>query len=461
MASANYPNPELPTRLPLAVVPENRDNTSAKDAKIVNGYMEKFSDGYRAYKRPGMLQATYSGFTGQGRGIFTWLGDTYFTIGTATYKNGVNLGAVTATRVATYDQCLGGVPSLFLATGGTYMYFYNATAGLTVITPPTGMVSLVRGSAYLDATMYVMDVNANIWGSALNDLSTWASSNFIQAQIEPDKGVALAKHLVYVIALKQWSTEVFYDAGNAVNSPLSPVQGAKMNWGCATADSVQELDGDLLWMSSTRELSYEIIHMSNLKARPVSTKPIERLLALSNLSSVYSWTSKVDGHSFYVLTLVDLNITVAYDVKENLWAQWTDVNGNYVPVTDSYGKLLQGELNGHTYYFDPIYTNDAGTAITFDLVTPNWDADIDRRKIVKVLRILADKTPGSILQIRHNDNDYDSSKWTSWRTLDLNKERPFLTDEGTFNRRAYQFRHQCNTTLRLQAADFQMDLGTL
>ena len=461
MATGTYPNPEIPTRLPLAVVPENRDNTSAKDAKIVNGYMEKFSDGYQAYKRPGTLIATYSGAAGQGYGIYNWLGDVYFNVGGTLYKNGVSLGAVTTTRINTFDQCLGGTPSLLITCGGTVLYYYNTVAGLTLITPPVGMGSLVKGSAYLDATMYVMDVNANIWGSGLNDLSTFSSSNFIKAQIEPDKGVALAKHLVYVIALKEWSTEVFYDAGNAVNSPLSPVQGAKINWGCATSNSVQDIDGDLLWMSSTREKSFEVIHMRNLKASVVSTKPVERLIGLSTLSAVYSWSHKSDGHSFYMLTLKDQNVTMAYDLKEGLWSQWTDANGNYMAISDSYGPLLQGENNGLTYSMEQAYTTDNGATITFDLVTPNWDAEIDRRKIVRILRVLADRTPGSVLQIRHNDFDYDPARWTNWRVLNLNQERPFLVDEGTFERRAYQIRHQCNTQLRLKALDFQMDLGTL
>jgi len=461
MATGTYPNPEIPTRVPLAVTPENRDNTTAKDSKVVNGFMEKGQDGYLAYKRPGLALSSYSVAASHGYGLYTWIGDTYANFGGTLYKNGVSLGTMTTTRINTFDQVLGGTPSLFITCGNKVAYYYNTVAGLTLITFPAGMTNLVRGSAYLDATMYVMDVNANIWGSGLNDLSSWVSSNYIKAQIEPDFGVAIAKHLVYVIALKQWSTEVFYDAGNAVNSPLSPVQGAKINWGCASADTVQEIDGDLLWLSQTRELSYEVIYMKNLKAIPVSTKPVERLLAKAVFSEVYSWTWKGDGHSFYLLTIEDLNLTLAYDIKENLWSQWTDANGNYMAVSDSYGALIQGEDSGKIYSMALSNTDDAGSPITFDLYTPNFDANIDRRKIVKLVRVLADKTPGSVIQIRHNDNDYEPSKWTNFRRLDLNQERPFLVDDGTFNRRAYHIRHQCNTTLRLNAIDLQMDLGTI
>ena len=49
----------LPKRLPLVLQPENRDESTDKDAKLVNGYMERSSNNeseYWIYKRPGLLQ---------------------------------------------------------------------------------------------------------------------------------------------------------------------------------------------------------------------------------------------------------------------------------------------------------------------------------------------------------------------------------------------------------------------
>lgn len=45
----------LPKRLPLVLEPENRDESTDKDAKLVNGYVEKskHEGEYWLFKRPG------------------------------------------------------------------------------------------------------------------------------------------------------------------------------------------------------------------------------------------------------------------------------------------------------------------------------------------------------------------------------------------------------------------------
>ena len=78
-----------------------------------------------------------------------------------------------------------------------------------------------------------------------------------------------------------------------------------------------------------------------------------------------------------------------------------------------------------------------------------------------MMRFLGDKTTGSVIKVRHNDNDYDAKKWSSFRYVDMSKERPFIANEGTFRRRAYHLNHTCNTQMRIEALDIQMDLGTL
>ena len=53
-----------PTRLPVAVTLGNRDETTAKDGKLQNGFAEKDGSTIRAIKRPGLV-SEYSLGTGQ------------------------------------------------------------------------------------------------------------------------------------------------------------------------------------------------------------------------------------------------------------------------------------------------------------------------------------------------------------------------------------------------------------
>ena len=206
--------------------------------------------------------------------------------------------------------------------------------------------------------------------------------------------------------------------------------------------------------------------VENLKPQLVSTKAIERLLGEADLTAVYSFGIKYEGHRFYGITLKNENMTLVYDMTDKLWSQWTDAAGNYWPIVSStysttLGRVLQHETNGKLYLLDASYTNDDGDLITVDIYAPNFDGGARRRKQLNMLEFIADQTPGSILQVRSNDHDYAADKWTNFRRVDLNQRKPVLTNHGTVMRRAYHFRHQCDTRLRIQAVEMQIDIGTL
>jgi hypothetical protein len=454
-----------PARLPLVVAPENRDETTNKDARLINGYVEKTNgDEYWVYKRPGLVANTT--LSGNGYGTFNWMGDAYAIFGSTLYKNGVAIvGTVDTTNgVYRFSSLLGVTRKMFLMNG-VKAYTYDASNGLVMVTDVNYPAATVKGTAFLDGTMYVMSTNGTISGSDINDATTWPALNTIIAQIEPDSGVTLAKQLVYVLAMKQWTTEVFYDAANTSGSPLSAVQGARLNFGCASADSLQDIDNTLFWLSSNRSTGYQIVMLEQLKPTIISTKPIERLLTNTNTAQnfIASWQFRLDGHRFYVLTLVSQNLTLAYDLNERMWSQWTDTNGNYLPIVSATYKgntnYLQHATNGKLYDIASTQYTDDGTVFAWDLYTPNFDGGVRHRKYLKRMDIIADQTPGAILSVRKSDDDYQS--WSNYRTIDLGKERPNIIDCGTFRRRAHHFHHAAPTKLRIKAIELQMDIGTL
>ena len=534
--------PELPKRLPLVIMPENRDSTTARDAKLVNCYVEKDTgDQYHIYKRPGMLVQSSLGVA-TGLGMFNWQGVIYSIFGTTLYRNGVSVGTIDGTAPYQFSACLGSQPKLFFNNGAAAYVFYRTPGLLGVLTltavlPPvvistTGTITVnspsitaiastaamtvnssvagtgiplgayitvinsataitissnalssaagvnltvttfglptgvFAGSAYLDSTTYTIDATARIYGSNLNDPQTWNPLNNLIAQIEPDGGVSIAKTLVYVIAFKQWSTEVFYDAANSVGSPLGTVQGSKVNYGCAAAASIQDIDGSLIWLATNRSSSLFVVMFENLQVSVISTKPIQRLLDGVDLTTVYSWQHKENSHSFYILTIKNSNLTLVYDLGEKTWFQWTDSNGNYVPIvsstlaaTSSGPRLVQHESNGKIYTVSNTYYTDDGSTITVDIYTPGFDGGVNKRKMLPRLEIICDQTSGSTLSVRSSDDDYQT--WSNFRQMDLGKKRAYLNNNGSFYRRAYHLRHTANTPMRIQAMELSMELGTL
>ena len=451
---------ETPKRLPLVAVPSNRGTDTNKDAKLVNCYAQKDeSDTYQIYNRPGIL--IFQTQVGAGEGVYQWRSNTYSIFGTTFFKDGAAIpGLVDGTNGKyIFSQCQGATPKLVFGNG-IKAYTYDAGAGLVQITNVNFPVAFVKGWAYLDATLYVMDASGNIFGSGLNDPQTWTALNKIVANVDAGAGVALAKQLAYVVAFKEWSTEVFFDANNPTGSPLSAAQNAFIVWGCASADSVQDADGVLYWLAINQHSKLEVMAMENMATKPIASKAVERLLNGVDFSKIYSWYMSAMGYRFYGITFVNSNLTLVYDITEGLWHQWTDSAGNYWPMiayvsTNGLKQIFQHATNGKLYYCDYSYTNDDGAVFFKDIVTPNFDGDSRKGKYVKWFEILADQEPGSIVYVRNSDDDYIT--WSDFRAVDLGNKRPRFENGGTFYKRAYHIRHQGDQKLRIKAIELDMD----
>jgi hypothetical protein len=507
----------IPKRWPLVNTLTSRNQLFNKDARIINGYAEKdpLTGEYGVEKRPGFAVTPNVLGSGLGQGMASgqvlyegssiWIGlgtsIVYITGGQLTVLatiNGVlgdfnNLGAVNvAGNIARFlfipesNQIIFNYGYGAILPGAAVAYVLNITGytgfpfsgrpiyGMTTLFPgdssgwPAGTVP---GLVYLDGFVYVMDYTGTIWETAnqnqVSGAGAWAGTAFISAAIENDFGVILAKQLIYVVAIKTWSTQFFYDAGNTTGSSLSPVPGAVYNFGCISADSFAELDGVLFWVTQSKEGTNKVVKINNLQAEFISTPAVERQLDLGNQNaSFYATAYQHAGHEWYLITNTRTNVTMVYDIGEKLWYLWTDYQGNYYPIGarcigPSDSEWSQAIITGNIYTMDGdyIYPNDYGNIVPVDIYTPNFDAGVDRIKYLSQMRFNADQDSGGKLWVRFSEDDYKS--WNNYRQVDLGRIRPLLNDEGSFYRRAYHFRHYADKPLRIRSVDLQMDIGIL
>lgn len=458
-----------PVRIPLVTNLRNRSESYKIDGRMVNAYAEVVGQGEsHIYKRPCLVPYTQpSGGAAAGLGVFNWNNVVYSVFGGTLYSGTTALGTVDTSAPYTFSSLLGATPSLFLQNGSHY-YYYNSSAGLTAITPGS-FTNSVPGCVYLDGTMYVMDGNANIWGSDLNNVATghWSAANLIVAQSEPCPAIALFKQLVYVIAFKTYSTEMFFDAGNATGSPLGAVPGQKLNYGCRDARTLAELSGVLLWVDQIREGGSSVRIMDQVTAQPCSIPQIERLLQYADAQgyysgNVYAWTGKIDGHLFYCLTIQNLNVTLVYDISQKLWYEWTDPSGNYMPIVASTflggQTICQGQSDGRLYQLSTQVGTDNGIIVPVDVYTPEFDGGTHRRKVIDRLRVIGDNYPGNVLQVRVSDDNFIS--WSNFRSIDMGMIDPYISNCGTFRRRVWHV-HQASTAggRLMQALEADIELG--
>jgi hypothetical protein len=494
----------IPKRWPLVEVFNTRTSEVSppqKDARLINGFAEKEADGsYSIYKRPGLggppnfIGGTApwlnTGSAQNGRGIYTSprSGAVYSVFNGNLYVGGttqvVDVGVPQLCSFETINTVFPYAPAMVVIQDTVIIrgVIDGGIFPIVAIAGPTAAVgSWAYGLVQLDDTLYIMDLQGNIWGCAFNDPTTWDNLNVIKANNNSDLAVCLSKQLIYILAFKQNSVEVFYDAGTptGVGSNLARIIEAEIAYGCLFGQTVQTIDNLVLYLSSNQTISPQVILLDNLTPRVVSTPGVDRILdniclaatANTGLQGVYAWTLKHGGHRFYGLTSSILNITLVLDIDQKLWYIWTDVNGNYWPYTGlayqppSPGQpgmhLIQHESNGNIYELDGDYAfpTDYGEVFPVDIYTPNFDAGTARTKQLNMLYFTADQQTGSVLQSRYSDDDYQS--WSDWRDIDLGEERPMLDSEGSFYKRAYNFRHQLPLPLRIKSVDMQLDFGVL
>lgn len=489
------PTVEVPKRVQLGVDFDSRDDTFARTARIVNGYAERVSqDEYYIYKRPGLSAIQFPTTGGTGKGVFFFersigLGKLISIVGTKVYSH--NLLTLAGTLIGTLMVA----PSNFIRaivmpqglTGnvlvfgdGTTAYFTDGATVTQLLGPPVaangfpfGTDSFIRGWAYLDGFLFVMRAPRDVLGTTnLDDPILWNLLNVIQARSEPDGGVFLAKHLNYVTAIKQWTTDFFYDAGNPTGSPLTYVQGATLPYGALHAMTVQEIDGMLIWIATNRTSGPQCVILEGMRPQIVSTPSVERILKTGSGDGWFSAVFKLGGHRFYVASTQNVGFTLVYDIDQKLWYQWTDPTGGrwtptcvtYLPsplVPQSWTYVAQ-DILGNLYFMGEqyLYANDAGTVASLDIYTLCYDAGTKRSKQLGAMLFDTDVVQGS-LKIRYNDDDYLLDRWSNFREVDLQLKVPILSDCGSFVSRAWNFRYEGNTAFRMKTVDLQIDLGTL
>jgi len=199
----------------------------------------------------------------------------------------------------------------------------------------------VPGIVYLDGYFLVMDTYGRVYNSAIDDPTNWTALGYLTAQNEPGNAVALGKTQNYAVALKEYSTELLYDAANPVGSPLSPVDNGFLKVGCASGTSVVTWNESLIWISQSKQEGRGVYVLRGIQPQKISTPDVERILNKDNLFTVYAYAARLDGHDLYILTLVTSNITLVYDFSSNMWSTWSSLTATTTFKASSITRVNQ------------------------------------------------------------------------------------------------------------------------
>jgi hypothetical protein len=389
----------------------------------------------------------------------SWVASTALTLGTQIFYSGY---LYTVTAAGTTGTSGPSHTSGSQTNGTTTLAFAGIAASATCALnyfPDT----LVPGVAYLDTYVVVMTPEGRLYNSNSADPTAWNALNYISSNSQPDTATGVTSHLNYVVAFNQWSTQFFYDSGASTGSPLLSNSSANLEIGCANGNSIAKFEQTVAWVGQSNTAGKGVYLLNGIAPVKISNQYIDKYLDTDTCANCSGFGIKFNGHSWYVLTLPDSDITLVYDIDEKIWTFWSSVvaNEEIYFVGDFATSLgghtyMQDSVAGELYKLDHNYFTDQDGVINFRLVSPLIDADTQFRKTVIRVEMIGDKV-NTVLRIRHTDNDYQN--WSMYRSVNLSDSRPVLYQNGVTRRRAYEMFNNDNTFIRLSAMEMDVTVG--
>ena len=350
-------------------------SVNAADNRMINLFPEIVPE---AGKEPAFLQRApglrllASVGSGPVRGLWAFGGYGYVASGNTLYRVNSSwqvtaLGTLTGTGpVSMADNGT----QLFIACNGP-SFIYNASLGaFSQITDPDFPGAVTVG--YLDGYFVFNEpTSQRIWVTSLLDGTSVDPLDFASAEGSPDGLVSLIIDHREAWLFGTNSVEVWYDSG-AADFPLTRIQGAFNEIGCAAAFSVARLDNGLFWLGSDARGRGIVYRANGYTGQRISTHAVEwQIQQYGNLADAVGYTYQQDGHAFYVLNFPTANTTWVYDVSTSAWherAGWDAVTGTFLRHRSNCQMSFANEIvvgdyeNGNIYALDLDVYADNGTA---------------------------------------------------------------------------------------------------
>ena len=348
-------------------------SVNAADSRMVNLFPEIVPE---AGKEPAFLQRAPGlrklNEVGDGpiRGLWT-LGDNMYAVsGDKLYKLDSEFSAVVVGTVSGTSGPVSMVDNgtqLFIACNGPSYIYNSQTDVLQQITDADfpGAVTV----SYLDGYFVFNEPNSQkIWITSLLDGLSVDPLDFASAEGAPDGVVGIIADHRELWVFGTNSVEVWYNSGNA-DFPLSRIQGAFNELGCAAPYSIAKMDNGLFWLGKDARGQGIVYRANGYTGQRISTHAVEwQIQQYEDMSDAIAYTYQQDGHSFYVLIFPQANRTWVYDVATQAWHERAGfANGEFTRHRSNCQAAFSNQIivgdyeNGNIYAFDLDDYSDNGS----------------------------------------------------------------------------------------------------
>lgn len=493
-------------KLPLFGAFSNRCECPDKDQRFLNCYPESRkvdqTDITKTWiiKRPG-LEAYKSFSSDTPRGIHFFNGKIYAAYGSDVYVDTFNsVGAPTALglTITTTNTTIAMITGNSASTGD-YLFICDGVDGWVVNTAGTVTPIIdadfpsphIASPVFLDGYI-VLAKGSDLFNCVVDDPTSWDATNFVSPESFPDPITALARQNNQIIAFGEYSSEFFYNAANASGSPFNRNEGALLQIGCASVDSVCQHERNCAFVGKSDSGGYAYWLIDGFQPRKVSDEYLDKILDHEDdITAIKGYNLRISGHMFYLLNLPTTDRTFVYDPDEKLWHEWSMNGGrfciNYATDVGNghmYGQvdtsiltmprieIVPGDLL--TNWVVSIEHNTGVDAVSDVLIydirvlfrTNRIDMDTINRKILHKLSLFMDQvdTGSTPVKLYMHDNDYrDFVPIVGTSSIDLYSDQdlpPYATRLGQFRRRSFEFEDvNTNAQTRYEAMELHYTEG--
>ena len=360
---------------------------------------------------------------------------------------------------------------LIVKTSKKMYVITRSTLAVNAVTDVDYPATTVPGVVTLDGYVFVMDADGTIYNSDLETPTAWNALNFINAEIESDNGVALTKHLNYVLALGARSYELFDNAANPTGSPLARIEQAFKPIGCIAPWSVAHIGELTLWIGSQSHDDPVVVLLQGFEYKIISDPVVQRVLKSygGDLQYAKGLFVPVGGHQFYVIQLGrywnQFDRTLVYDLESLKWYEWTTVYDtgesafNISSSTIFEGQTLaSGIYDGFVYRLSTDQYRDGTQNINFEARTEPWDGGVAVRKFVARAKLIGDlqTVSGATIDLDYSDDNYKT--FSTARSLSL-VTLTGISRLGSTDRRVWRVKSTANAPIRLDGLDIVFSPG--
>jgi len=371
----------------------------------------------------------------------------YYIVNPTTYTFQVSL----TSGGAAVNFTTNGTGTHSISTGGPTT---QGTATAVVNNFPTPHIPI---PTYIDGYI-LLAKGSDVYNCSLDEPYIWNAGEYLSAEMFPDPVVGLARQNNQVVVFGETSIEFFYDAANASGSPLSRNDSTIIQIGCAFPYAIYQNEGTFVFTGQSESGGRSVWQVEGFKPTKISDEFIERILDQeTDPMNCYGFGFRSMGHLFYLINLPTSNRTLVYDAEEKLWHEWSTNNSgshsvfsyNYMTDLHTGAAYILHTTNGCIYKVDPTVYQDDGVEILVDLTTNKYDMDTYKRKFMRNMRLVGDRS--DTIDIKWSDDDYQT--WSNTKVVPLNDDFPNVARLGSFRRRAFNIKHSTGYPLRLESME--------